>query len=154
MDFSNRVLDELAERAAAEVRERRDAGERVVVAVVARAHGADRQRVCRRLKGIGGRTTKKPVNYKLSDVQEAALIQYIRTLDEIGMGIRQEQLVSTANSILKQDYIGGGESPVVGEHWSYRFLHRHPELYKMKQKPIELERKIAHDPVLIRDWFS
>jgi len=24
----------------------------------------------------------------------------------------------------------------------------------MKQKPIELERKIAHDPVLLRDWFS
>jgi hypothetical protein len=24
----------------------------------------------------------------------------------------------------------------------------------MKQKPIKLERKIAHDPVLIRDWFS
>jgi hypothetical protein len=24
----------------------------------------------------------------------------------------------------------------------------------MKQKPIELERKIAYDPVLLRDWFS
>jgi hypothetical protein len=24
----------------------------------------------------------------------------------------------------------------------------------MKQKPIKLERKIAYNPVLIRDWFS
>jgi Tc5 transposase DNA-binding domain len=116
MEFSNRVLDELAERAAAEIWEKRDAGERVVVAVVARAYGVDRQRVCRRLKGVGARTSKKPVNYRLSEVQEAALIQYIRTLDEIGIGIRQEQLVSTANLILKQDYTGGGEHPVVSKH--------------------------------------
>jgi Tc5 transposase DNA-binding domain len=138
MDVSNDISDELADRAAAEIRERTEAGERVVVAVVARAHGADRQRVRRRLIGVGGRKTRKPVNYKLSDVQEAALIQYIKNLDEIGMGIRPEHLVSTANSILKQDYHGGGKPPVVGEHWSHRFLHRHPDLHKMRQKPIEL----------------
>jgi hypothetical protein len=154
MEFSNRVQDELADRAAAEICKKRDAGERVVVAVVARAYKVARQRIDRRLKGVGPRTTKKPVNYKLSEVQEAALIQYIRTLDEIGMGIRQEQLVGTANSILKQDHRGGGEPPVVGEHWSHRFLLRHPELHKMKQKPIELARKIAHDPVLIGNWFN
>ena len=45
MDVSNEISDGLADRAAAEVRERREAGDRVVVAVVARAHGADRQRV-------------------------------------------------------------------------------------------------------------
>jgi tagatose-1,6-bisphosphate aldolase len=116
MEFSNRVLDELAERAAAEIWEKRDAGERVVVAVVAHAYGVDRQRVCRRLKGVGARTSKKLVNYRLSELQEATLIQYIQTLDEIGIGIRQEQLVSIANSILKQDYTSDGEHPIVGEH--------------------------------------
>jgi hypothetical protein len=87
MEISNRIQDELADRAAAEICEKGDAGERVVVAVVARAYGVARQRINRRLKGVGPRTTKKPVNYKLSEVQEAALIQYIRTLDEIGIGI-------------------------------------------------------------------
>jgi Tc5 transposase DNA-binding domain len=116
MEFSNRVQDELADMAAAEIYEKRDAGERVVVAVVARAYGVARQRIDRRLKGVGPRTSKKPVNYRLSEVQEAALIQYIRTLDEIGMGIRQEQLIGTANSILKQDHKGDSEPPVVGEH--------------------------------------
>jgi Tc5 transposase DNA-binding domain len=154
MEFSNRVLDELAERPAAEIWEKRDAGERVVVAVVAHAYGVDRQRVCWRLKGVGAWTSKKLVNYRLSEVQEAALIQYIRTLDEIGIGIHQEQLVSTANLILKQDYTGGGEHPVVSEHWSHCFLLWHPELHKMKQKPIELARKIAYNPELISNWFS
>ena len=78
------------------------------MAKIARAHGVDRKRVSRRLKGIGGRTSKKPVNYKLSEIQETALIQYIQTLDHIGTGVRLEQVISTANSILRQDYILNG----------------------------------------------
>jgi len=116
MDLSNRDLDELADRAAEEVCERRDAGEIVFVTKVARAYRVDRKRVNRRLKGVGGRTSRKAVNYKLSEIQESALIQYIRNLDGIGTGVRQEQVVSTANSILRQDYIDDSEPPVVGEH--------------------------------------
>jgi Tc5 transposase DNA-binding domain len=70
------------------------------------------------------------------------------------MGIHQEQLISMANSILKQDHINDGEHPTVGEHWSHHFLLRHPELHKMKQKPIKLVRKMTHDPMLITNWFS
>jgi hypothetical protein len=57
------------------------------------------------------------VNCKLSSIQEAALIQYIRTLDGIGVGICLDQLSSTANAILKQDYRGDGEPDVVGDYW-------------------------------------
>jgi hypothetical protein len=77
MKFSNRVLDELVERAAAEIWGKRDARERVVITIIARAYGVDYQRVCRQLKGVGARTSKKLVNYRLSEMQEAALIQYI-----------------------------------------------------------------------------
>jgi len=153
MEFSNRHLDALADRAADEVRERRDAGEHVFVAKVARAHGVYRKRVSRRLEGIGSHISRKPVNYKLYEIQETALIQYIRTLDEIGTGVRQEQVISTANSILRQDYIGDSEPLVVGEYWSHRFNLRHLELHKMRQKPIKLTRKAAYDPMLIADWF-
>jgi Tc5 transposase DNA-binding domain len=154
MEFLNRTRDVLAEQAADEVARRREAGEVVFVSKIARAYGVDRQRVARRLKGVGGRTSRKPVNYRLFEVQEAALIQYIRTIDGIGTGVRQEQIISTANSILREDYIGDGISPVVGERWSHRFFQRYSELRKMKQKPIELDRKIAHDPELIADWFK
>jgi hypothetical protein len=101
MSVSEGDLDELAERAAEEIRHAREAEEHPVVAVTARAYRVDRQRVSRRLKGIGGRSSRKPVNYKLSSIQEAALIQYIQTLDGIDIGIRLDQLVSTANAILK-----------------------------------------------------
>jgi Tc5 transposase DNA-binding domain len=154
MKFLNRTRDALAEQAADEVAQRREAGEIVFVSKVARAYGVDRQRVAQRLKGIGGRTSRKPVNYKLSAVQEAALIEYIYTLDGIGIGVRPEQLVTTANSILREDHTGDGIPPVVSQRWSHRFFKRHLVLNIMKQKPIELARKAAHDPVLITDWFS
>jgi hypothetical protein len=58
--------------------------------------------------------------------------------------------MGTANSILKRDYIGGGEPLIIGEHYFYRFLSQHLKLHKMKQKPIKLVRKIAHNPIMIR----
>jgi Tc5 transposase DNA-binding domain len=154
MAFLNDDLDELAERAAEEVRRVRAGGGHVAVAAVAREYRVDRQRVCRRLQGIGSRSSRKPVNYKLSEVQEATLIKWIQTLDEIGVGLRLYQLLNTANSILKQDYIGDGEPPVVSVEWPRRFIERQPDLHKMRQKPIELVRKLAHDPEVILGWFQ
>jgi hypothetical protein len=46
MEFSNSDKDELANKAIVEVRKRREAEEHIVVAIIARAHEADRQRVC------------------------------------------------------------------------------------------------------------
>ena len=63
-------------------------------------------------------------------------------MDEIGVGFRLDHLLSTANAILKQDHIGDGEPAIVSQPWAYRFLQRHPELHKMRQKPIELVRKL------------
>jgi hypothetical protein len=88
MPVSDEDLDELVGRATEEIRHAREAGKHPVVAVTARAYGVDRQRLSRRLKGKGGRLGRKPVNYKLFPIREAALIQYIRTLDRISVRIR------------------------------------------------------------------
>jgi Tc5 transposase DNA-binding domain len=154
MANSDADLDELAQKAANEIRSYRETGERVSVAAIARQYGVHKNRVHRRLKGIEGRTTRKPINYKLSAVQEAALLSYIRTLDEIGQSIRLDQVSYAANSILRQDHTEEGPAPTVGDHWPRRFLDRHPELRKAKQKPLELERKLAHDPAVISNWFE
>jgi hypothetical protein len=42
----------------------------------------------------------------------------------------------------------------VSDHWPRRFLDRYPELYKIKQKLIELKRKLTHDPTVILNWFE
>jgi hypothetical protein len=85
---SDEDLDELAHRAAKEILRERSAGERVSVAATAREYKVDRFRVFRRLKGIGGRSSRKPVNSKLSAIQKASLWQYMRTMNEIRLTVR------------------------------------------------------------------
>ena len=43
---------------------------------------------------------------------------------------------------------------VVGDHQTKRFLNRHSELHKTKQKSLELERKLVHDSDLVQNWFE
>jgi Tc5 transposase DNA-binding domain len=154
MPNSNEDLDELAQRAFEEIFRECEAGEKISVAAKARQYGVDKHRNHRRLKGIGPRSAQNPVNRKLSTIQEASLLEYIRTLDEIGQSIRLDQVKSVANAILQQDHPDEGPAPVVGQHWSERFLDRHPELRKAKQKPLELKRKLAHDSATLSNWFE
>jgi hypothetical protein len=75
-------------------------------------------------------------------------------LVDLNHDLVQHQVSHAANSILRQDHIEEGPAPTVGDHWPRRFLNRHPELRKAKQKPLELQRKLAHDPVVISNWFE
>ena len=63
-----------------------------------------RKRLRNRSTGIGANTTKRPVNYKLSEVQEQALLEVIRQSDSIGLLIRQKATPLYANEILKHDH--------------------------------------------------
>ncbi|ERF69424.1 hypothetical protein EPUS_09427 [Endocarpon pusillum Z07020] len=153
MANSNKALDIAAFNAVEEVFRLRGRGEKVGVVAVARKYGVDRMRVVRRMKGVGPRRSRIPPNRKLDEAQEAALLLYIHNLDDIGQSLRLDQLRSTANSILKQDYTGEDSPPIVSDHWTQRFLERYPGLCKMKQKPLELERKLAHDPRVFSNWF-
>jgi hypothetical protein len=97
MANSNADLDELAHKAANVIRSCRETGKRVSVAAIARQCGAHKNQVHRRLKSKGSGTTQKPVNCKLSAVQEASLLSYICTLDEIRQSICLDQVSYAAN---------------------------------------------------------
>ena len=38
--------------------------------------------------------------------------------------------------------------------WTTRFLERYPEYHIRKQKTLEVNRKTAHDPELLQEWFD
>ena len=154
MPNSNTDIDELVDRAVRELRAEYEYGERVNVAAKAREIGVHKDRLYRRLKGVGPRTTRRPVNNKLSAVQEASVLRYILCLDEIGQAVRYDWISNVANAILAEDHTNDDLPPSVGSHWARRFLNRHPELHKARQKPLELERKLAHDPEVISNWFE
>jgi Tc5 transposase DNA-binding domain len=122
MADSVEILGEIAEKAAEEISQAKNEGQKVNIAEIARFYGISRLRIDRRLRGRRGRTSRKPVNTKLSDVQEAALIRYIRTLDKAGTSVRIDQLTATANRILARDYTKDDEPPTVSHNWPACFL--------------------------------
>jgi hypothetical protein len=117
MSDLNEDLDERAVKAVEEITRAKSAGERVSVAAIALEYRVSKFRLYRRLQGKGGRTARKPINKKLSETQEGALIQYIRTLDEIGLGVRLDQISNIANAILKKDCLEDDSPPTVSQHW-------------------------------------
>ena len=68
--------------------------------------------------------------------------------------VRYNQISSVTNVILVQDHITTTSVSSIGHHWTQRFLDRHSELYKVKQKSLELERKLVHDSDVILNWFE
>ena len=108
-------LNEQAQKAVTEIHHYCEAGVHIPVTAVAYKYGMHINQVHQQLKGIQDRTSQKPVNYKLSAIQEASLLSYIKSLDEIGQSIRLDQLSYTANSILQEDHMKDDSSPTVNK---------------------------------------
>ena len=83
MSFSNGEIDDLIDKAVREIRTIRKKRERSTVVEKACELGIHKDRIYRRLKGIESCIGRKPVNCKLSVIQETSLIRYILSLDEI-----------------------------------------------------------------------
>jgi hypothetical protein len=80
-------IDELVAKGVRELLSENEAGERSNVAVKARELGVSKDRLYRRLKGVEPCTTRKATRPKLLAIQEASLMRYILSLDEIGHSV-------------------------------------------------------------------
>jgi hypothetical protein len=76
-------IDELVAKGVRELLLEDKAEERPNVAVKARELGVSKDRLYCRLKGVEPRTTRNAARPKLSAIQEASLMRYILSLDEI-----------------------------------------------------------------------
>ena len=70
MADSNEDTDEHVANAVRDILAERETGERSVVAEKTCEYRVTRHRIERRLRDIGPRTSRKPKNYKLSEVQK------------------------------------------------------------------------------------
>ena len=74
MSISDEDIDDLVDKVVREILVEREDGERSNVAAKARELDVYKDRIHRRLKDVESRTTRKPVNCKLSTIQEASLL--------------------------------------------------------------------------------
>ncbi len=99
--------------------------------------------------------TRPGVGKKLLEEQELAVCHYLDRLDKIETAAKRPMLVHCANTLLRLSHKDQSENPpTVGQNWAKRFLARHPEYSIRKQKTLDVERKNAHDPKTIQDWFD
>src|SRR3954454_26203 len=86
-----------------------------------------KDRIRRRLNGIGSKSQRPPTNQKLDKHQDQALSWYINRLDEIGVPLRYKLISQAANEILAAAHSDPStQPPKVGERWSARWLKLHP----------------------------
>ena len=120
------------------------------VAATARAFNVPVRQLQRRVKSGRSLSTRTPTNTRLTPTQEQALTEYVSWLDQVDYQARPKLIVGAANYLLRT---ATPDAPPVGEHWATRWIARHPEFFKRRQKPLAVARKEAFNIRTIRKHF-
>jgi hypothetical protein len=112
-----------------------------------------------RVKGSTTRQESQVNSRKLRPTEEAALVQWIESMDDRGMSptigyIRQmaDLLVCERGSSILLDASSPAKD-TVGENWVRRLLDRHPELKSRYSRKYDYQRALCEDPEKISAWF-
>ena len=113
------------------------------------------KRVVARHKGVQSKMQRPGSNKKLNSMQEQMLLAYIERMDRIGTYALIHQVHAAAERILVLHAQPGTEPASLGRDWTKNFVKRHKEtLYKVRQKPIEVERAASNDSNEIAEWYT
>ena len=96
---------------------------------------------------------RRSPNRKLSLVQEAALLAYINRMDRLDCSALIHQVHSAAKRILYMATRNGEEPPTLGRDQTTRFIASNPSCYKVKQKPLKINRAVITNPIAISKWY-
>lgn len=118
---------------------------------IARDTGINYYTLLRRVNGGKSRLDNKPVNKRLDDSMEAALVGYVKSCDKLGIAPLLPMVRNAAHFILHEAY---PDSPPLGEHWLRRFMGRQSELFRKRQRRQELDRVLQHDKTMVLGWFE
>jgi hypothetical protein len=77
------------------------------------------------------------------------LLSYIDRIDRLRVSALFHQVHNCAQRILKLHAPDGTKLPTLRRDWTKRFLKRNLIVYKVKQKPIEINRAAINDPAAI-----
>src|SRR2546421_1481481 len=133
-----------------------DLDSKVNFSKLARQYKVPYQRLLARAKGGNSLYDRPCTSYKLTLEQDNALMSYIKRLDNLGICARPHMVVGCANTILSRGHKKSqpGPPPTVDRRWAKRWLKRQPALFVRRQRRIELDRKLAHDPDTIKEWYQ
>jgi hypothetical protein len=123
------------------------------IIAVAGLCGAPYSRVYHRFDGRLSRYDRDGPTKHLSTSEEGSLCTFFSILDEIELSPKLSLVARSANELLPEGHPGNCDSPTVSDMWPFRFCEWYPELFIIKQKAIDINRKQAYDVDNINDWF-
>jgi len=107
------------------------------------------------MNGRGDRSNCGGHNKSLTPDQEAGLIRIFDDMEHRGMHCRYRMVSSVASFILANAHDDTETSPpTVGKNWTRNFFKRNPEVRTRISKPLSFDRKWAHDPDAILEWYN
>jgi hypothetical protein len=89
-----------------------------------------------------------PNLWKLSNLEEDTLLEFIVDLDSRGYPPRLSGVEQMANRLLD-----ARDAPRVGTRWAMNFVKRQPLLKTRFQRRYDYRRARCEDPAVIRNWF-
>ena len=124
-------------------------GQCVNVFAAAKAYDVNYKTLYRRINGGTSREDYTPMNKRLSQIEEEAIVQNILKLDAQGLSPTIALVKGMADSICK----ARGVQPV-RVNWSNNFIKRTPRLQVKLGRTYECQRKLCEDPQIIGTWFE
>jgi DDE superfamily endonuclease/Tc5 transposase-like DNA-binding protein len=151
MPKNNREIDSMVDKALDALSKQKKPN----IRKTAREFAVPEGRLRRRWKGGKTLFQRPPTNRKLDSTQEGALCEYLDYLDSVGIPLKRASVGATANSILASAHEDStNPPPQIGEHWTRRFLKRHPEYHVRRKRAIDIERMQAVDKTVVERWFD
>jgi len=117
----------------------------------AAAFDVPRRTLSNRWRGMASKSTRIPAKRRLTDAQERSIVDYITRNYQRGMSLTTKHVEDAANCILEE---GGGRITRVGQTWAKRFIKRHPDLKRRRQRTLASERKDAFNIEELELYFA
>jgi hypothetical protein len=105
-----------------------------------------------RADGRTARVDKRPNRYKLTQLEEDSLVEWIISMDSRGAAPRPSTVRDMANILLA----ARGTTPpsTVGVNWASTFVKRRDELRSRFSVRYDYQRALNEDPKALRAWFA
>jgi hypothetical protein len=98
------------------------------------------------------RAEKRPTGYKLTQLEEDSLTEWILSMDSRGAAPRPATVREMANILLAAR---GCYPPLtVGKNWPSTFVQRRDELRSRFSRRYDYQRALNEDPKTLRAWFT
>ena len=109
----------------------------------------------RRVKGCPAQRDTRLASYKLTQIEELTLVEWVLSMDQRGLAPTTEIVHQMANLLLQKRSQNLANPPAtIGQHWVYNLVRRHLALKSSYNHKYDYQCAKYEDPALIRSWFE